>query len=326
MKTNLKYLQPIIITSVLLSVLLSQISCSSDKNKTSSDGKLKGEIAISGAFALYPLAVKWAEEFQKLNPDVIIDVTAGGTGKGVTDVLSETAEIGMCGRDLNENEIMQGAWAVAVTKDAVLASGNTQNPVLTDIFKKGISKEQFAKIYAEQAKTWGEIVGNDNATKIEVYKRSDAGGVTESWSKFLGIDQDELKGIGIFGDPGVAEAVKKAPNGIGFNNTLYVFDAKTRLPYPGITPLPIDIDGNGNLEPKENVYQNLDTLINAINDGRFPSPPARNLFLFTKGKPKNEIAIIFIKWVLTDGQKFCKESGYINLPQSTLDAELKKFE
>lgn len=325
MKIQAKYLQSIIITLVLFSVLVSQISCSSDKNKKS-EGKLKGEIVISGAFALYPLAVKWAEEFQKLNPDVVIDVTAGGTGKGITDVLSETAEIGMAGRDINENEIKQGAWAVAVTKDAVLASGNTQNPVLADIYKKGISKELFAKIYLEQAKTWGEIVGNANPSKIEVYKRSDAGGVTESWSKFLGIDQDELKGLGIFGDPGVAEAVKKAPNGIGFNNTLYVFDAKTRLPYPGITPLPIDVNGNGTLEPTENVYQNLDSLISAINDGRFPSPPARNLYLFTKNKPTNEISIAFIKWALTDGQKFCKESGYINLPQSVLDGELKKFE
>ena len=35
-----------------------------------SQGKLEGEISISGAFALYPMTVKWAEEFRKINRDI----------------------------------------------------------------------------------------------------------------------------------------------------------------------------------------------------------------------------------------------------------------
>ena len=38
------------------------------KNYVSDDGKLHGELSLSGAFALYPLAVEWAGEFQQLNP------------------------------------------------------------------------------------------------------------------------------------------------------------------------------------------------------------------------------------------------------------------
>ncbi len=323
---KIKYFQTIIAGSVLASMLLSLIGCSKQTESSSESSDLKGEIAISGAFALYPLVVKWAEEFQKINPDVIIDITAGGTGKGVTDVLSETVEIGMAGRDLNEGEIKQGAWTVAVTKDAVLASANEKNPVLKQIFEKGITADVFNKIYVSQdIKTWGQVVGTSDASAIEVYKRSDAGGVTESWAKFLKTDQDDLKGIGIFGDPGVADAIKKSVNGIGFNNTLYVYDAKTRLPYPGITPLPIDINGNGLLEPAENVYQNLDSLMAAIKNDKFPSPPARKLYLFTKNKPTNPVSIAFIKWCLTEGQKYCNESGYINLPQGVIDSEKAKF-
>ncbi|HEX3009128.1 MAG TPA: substrate-binding domain-containing protein, partial [Bacteroidales bacterium] len=57
-------------------------------------GGLKGRITISGAFALYPMAVKWAEEFRKLNPQVKIDISAGGAGKGMTDAISKVADIG----------------------------------------------------------------------------------------------------------------------------------------------------------------------------------------------------------------------------------------
>ena len=42
--------------------------------------ELKGEIQLSGAFALYPMAVKWAEEFRKIHPKVRIDISAGGAG------------------------------------------------------------------------------------------------------------------------------------------------------------------------------------------------------------------------------------------------------
>jgi len=37
----------------------------------------KGKISVSGAFALYPLMVTWADEFQKINPGVKIEVSAG---------------------------------------------------------------------------------------------------------------------------------------------------------------------------------------------------------------------------------------------------------
>lgn len=323
---KLKYFQTIVISAVLVSVLLSQVGCTKEKQSENANQELKGELAISGAFAIYPLVVKWAEEFQKLNPNVIIDVTAGGTGKGVTDVLSETADIGMAGRDLNESEIKQGAFGVAIGKDAVLATGNSQNPVIQEIFKKGISAEIFNKIYVtKEITTWGQVVGNQNDSPIEVYKRSDAGGVTESWAKFLKADQDDLKGIGIFGDPAVAEAVKRSVNGVGFNNTLYVYDSQTRLPYPGLTPIPYDVNGNGILESSENVYQNLDSLMNAIKFDRFPTPPSRMLYLFTKNKPTNPLAIAFLKWCLTDGQKYCNEAGYVNLEKSFLEKENSKF-
>jgi len=39
---------------------------------------LSGTISISGAFALYPITVKWADEFKKLHPNVKFNISAGG--------------------------------------------------------------------------------------------------------------------------------------------------------------------------------------------------------------------------------------------------------
>ena len=74
-----------ILVLVMLSAMMIVPSCvpggggsSDSKNET---GVLKGKISISGAFALYPLTVMWAEEFNKLHPKVRVDISAGGAGK-----------------------------------------------------------------------------------------------------------------------------------------------------------------------------------------------------------------------------------------------------
>ena len=43
---------------------------------------------MSGAWALYPMAVTWSEEFRKIHPGVQIDISAGGAGKGMADCLT----------------------------------------------------------------------------------------------------------------------------------------------------------------------------------------------------------------------------------------------
>ncbi len=69
---------------------------------------LKGEIQLSGAFALYPMVVRWSEEFRKIHPGVRIDISAGGAGKGITDALAKVVDLGMVSRDIYPQEIKIG--------------------------------------------------------------------------------------------------------------------------------------------------------------------------------------------------------------------------
>ena len=94
---------------------------------------LKGTITASGAFALYPMVIRWGEEFTKLHPGVQFDISAGGAGKGMADTLSGAVDIGMVSRDIAPEEEAQGAYWVSVTKDAVFPAVNAQNPVLADL-------------------------------------------------------------------------------------------------------------------------------------------------------------------------------------------------
>lgn len=314
--------------SILLILIIFSTGCSTQEaGKRNKEGVLKGTISISGAFALYPMTVKWAEEFQKLHPDVKIDISAGGAGKGMTDVLSGMVNLAMFSRGVSQSEIDQGAWYLAVTKDAVLPTISNQNPVLDEILKQGFTREIFQEIFlTEKTHTWGEFLDLPDQDKINVYTRSDACGAAEMWGKYLGKNQESLLGIGVFGDPGIADAVRNDKYGIGYNNVIYAFDIKSRKKYEGMEIIPIDLNGNRMIDAEENFYGNLDTIMNAIQTNKFPSPPARDLYLISKGKPTDPVIIAFLDWILTEGQQYVHEGGYVQLPDEKIISEKLKLQ
>jgi phosphate transport system substrate-binding protein len=288
--------------------------------------QLEGNITISGAFALYPMMTRWAEEFQKVNPKVTFDISAGGAGKGMTDALSGAVDMGMVSRAVTSDEEAKGAFWIGVVKDAVFPVVNEKNPVLQDILKQGIKQETFIGIFITgEIKTWGQVVGKPEITdEIHVYTRSDACGAADIWAKYLGNKkQEDLKGVGVSGDPGLLDAVVKDPLGIGYNNLGYVFDNTTGKPVAGAVPAPIDKDGNGQAGPDE-LIQTSAQAVDLIVQGKYPEPPARVENLVTKGKPTG-LVLAFLQWILNDGQKFVGEAGYVQLPQDQLNTALQKI-
>jgi phosphate transport system substrate-binding protein len=284
-----------------------------------------GRITISGAFALYPMMTRWAEEFQRTHPGVVFDVSGGGAGKGMTDALSGAVDIGMVSRSIKPEEEAQGAYGVAVVKDAVFPTINANNPVLTDILAQGISQETLIKIFITgEITTWGQVVGRPEVTdEIHVYTRSDACGAAEMWAKFLGDKaQEDLLGVGVNADPGVLEAVVKDSLGIGYNNLGYAFDPASGKVVAGAFVPPIDLNKDGKADTDETI-ESLSDAVESISTGRYPSPPARPLNVVTKGKPSG-IVQAFIEWILTDGQQYVGEAGYVQLTPEELTASLEK--
>lgn len=307
--------------------VLAICSCRGNKpNSVGPDGKLWGRITLSGAFALYPLAVQWANAFEEQNPDVRIDISAGGAGKGITDALADVVDLGMVSREIEPEETGKGAVAFAVAKDAVVATVNVRNPNLKDILRHGLSQQTAATLWTTAGTTtWGQVAGNGSTAAVNVYTRSDACGAAGTWASWLGKRQEDLLGTAVYGDPGVAQAVQKDACGIGFNNIGYAYDTKTQRPAKGIIVVPIDVDGNGTIDPAENFYGSMEQLSRAIADGRYPTPPARNLYLVTHGTPKDPVLKAFLRYVLTEGQKLAAPHGYIAISRQDAASQLRRL-
>lgn len=93
----------LIIYVSVIGILLASVSTVLAQEK-----ELKGTVTLSGAWAIYPTAVAWAEGFQKKYPKVKIDVSAGGAGKGAADAIAGLVDIGMVSRDPDPAEIKKG--------------------------------------------------------------------------------------------------------------------------------------------------------------------------------------------------------------------------
>jgi phosphate transport system substrate-binding protein len=318
-----KLFSALIISTMMLAACGTPAASPTD---TASADDLSGTISISGAFALYPMMTVWAEEFHKLHPNVEFDVQGGGAGKGMTDTIAGAVDIGMISRSIKPEEESQGIFWVSVTKDAVFPLISKDNPVAAELIAKGISQEIFNKIFITgEIKTWGEVVGKPEITdEIHVYTRSDACGAGEMWAKFSGGKvQDDIQGIGINGEPALVDTVIKDPLGIGYSNLNSVFDMTGGGLIEGTIVPPVDVNANGQADADE-YYQTKDAAVSAVSSEKYPSPPARFENLATKGKPTG-LVLAFIQWILTDGQQYLGQAGYVPLTPTQQTESLQKI-
>src|SRR6478735_5337895 len=105
------------------------------------------QINFSGAFALYPLNIKWSEEYKRTHPDIIFNIQPGGAGKGLTDALAGNADAGMFSREISDNELNKGVWFIALAKDAVFPTINTNNPYADLLKTRGLTKDALNNMF-----------------------------------------------------------------------------------------------------------------------------------------------------------------------------------
>ncbi len=143
------------------------------------------------------------------------------------------------------------------------------------------------------------------------------------WAKFSGGKvQDDLKGIGINGEPALVDTVVKDALGIGYANLNGVFDMTSGSIVPGMIVPPIDVNKNGQADAEE-IFKVKEDAFSAVASGKYPSPPSRFENLATKGKPTG-LALAFIEWILTDGQQYLTTAGYVPLtPQQQAESLAK---
>lgn len=298
-----------------------QMKNSTDQNDEKT--AVSGIIIIEGSQTLFPLMNKWKQEFEKTQPEIKISVKSNNTDIGLKKISNNIIQLAMVSRNLNNEETKSGFWSVPVAKDAVLPVISFDNNNLQKIVLAGVTKEKLAAAFTGKIKTWGQLLQLKSNDPIEVYKLNDSTGTTHIWKEFLNINTQKIIGTQVYSNTDIPIMIASNKNAIGYCSTTNIFDIKTGLIKRNLYVLPVDLNANNQADDNELVFDKLDDIKSAISSGKYPSPPVRKLYLVSKTIPSDVATVSFIKWILTIGQSYCAQYGFVNITKNEASEYLK---
>lgn len=247
------------------------------------------KITVKGSDTMVILAQKWAEVYMKSHPEVVVQVTGGGSGTGISALINGATDICNSSRPMKQSEMdkLKDRYAslgveVPCAKDGVTIFLNSSNPV------KELTLKQLGGIFSGKIRNWKEVGGPD--AEIKLYGRENSSG-TYVFFKDAVVKADYAASCQTLpGTAAVVNAVSKDKFGIGYGGAAYA---------TGVKHCAVKKDDKSPAwvaDPE------------TIKKGQYPI--TRYLYMYLRNRPTGEIKA-YIDWILSpEGQKLVAEVGY----------------
>jgi phosphate transport system substrate-binding protein len=264
-------------------LLVTLLSACSPNNET---------IKIKGSDTEVNLAVVLAEQFHKVNKDVLVSVSGGGSGLGLASLLNGNADIANSSRSMKQTEFDLFKQKNIEIESFVFAQDAIAFVVSDKLTIDSLSTNDIAKVLSGKYTNWTSL--NQKSKPITIYGRQSNSGTHDYVKSILNIHFSPYAKQ-MNGNAQIIEAIKADASGIGYVSAGYVLKGNTT----GIKVLSI-------YTGKSNAVSPLNAMAIASGSYYFQRP----LFQYFK---KNEYQKIkpfldFEKSII--GAKIIKESGY----------------
>jgi len=307
---------------------------------------------INGAGATFPNPIysKWFSDYHKAHPNVEINYQPIGSGGGIRQLSAGTVFFGASDGPMTNDQITAAGFRVLhlpTVLGGVVPVYNIPNvtaelrftgPVLADIYLGKITRWNDPAIRGLNP---GITLPGDDITVVH---RSDGSGTSYIWCDYLSKVSPQYRktvgvatsvnwpaGVGGKGNEGVAGLVKQTPGAIGYVELIYALQNKIAY-------------GLVQNQAGEFVAASTQTVSNAAAVAAKNMPPDFRVsitnapgkdvypissftWLLVQESPRDvqrsRILVDFIKWALTDGQKYAPELGYAPLPKEVVALEME---
>jgi len=283
---------------------------------------VSGNLSSIGSDTLNNLMTLWAEKFNKMYPNVKIQIEGKGSSTAPPALISATAQLGpmsraMKGSEIDEFERKFGykPTQVRVAVDALAVFVNKDNPVacLTMPQVDAAFSKSRRSGYKENVKTWGQLglTGDWANRPVSLFGRNSASGTYGFFKEHVlknGDYKDEVKEQP--GSASVVQGVTVDRYAMGYSGIGYAT--------AGVKALPLAAKQGDKCHPAtpEEAYS-----------GNYPL--ARFLYVYVNrapGKPLDPLVGEFLKLVLSkEGQEVVVKDGYFPLPSKIEQEELAKL-
>jgi phosphate transport system substrate-binding protein len=317
-------------------------------------GTAHGQMLINGAGATfpYPIYSKWFDEYVKVDPGVRFNYQSIGSGGGIMMLRQRTIDIGASDAPLNDAQQAQmpgpvlhfpsvmGAVVLMYNLPEIKQKIRLTGPVIADIYLGKVVKWTDPEITA-----LNPGVGFPDEPIVTGH-RSDGSGTTFIFSDYLskaspawankvgkGTSLKWPVGLGGKGSEGVTGLVQQTPGGIGYVELIYALTNK--IPYAIVKNHDgqwIDPSLAGVTAAATGAAANMPadfrvSITDASGAESYPISSFTWLLVYKQqsDKAKAEATVKFLKWALTDGQKYAQPLDYAPLPQAVIDQELTQI-
>ena len=286
-----------ILICVLILILLTACSQPASSDETNSQSEKRIYIENKGSDTIVNLALAWAEQYQKLHPEVNISVTGGGTGTGIAALINKTVDIANASRQIKPEEIKaandNGVEPVefVISRDAIAVVVNLENPV------NELTIQQISDIYSGKINNWSEVGGEDRPI-VRLSRETNSGTHVYFLENVLRLGKKDNKTffsadtLLLPSSQGITTETSQNPNAIGYDGLGYVT--------PDLKVIAVA------KEPGDPyVIPSAET----VNQGIYPI--ARDLYMYTPGQPNGEIKA-YLDWIRSsEGQKIVDDLGFV---------------
>jgi phosphate transport system substrate-binding protein len=308
------------------------------------------QISAAGATFPYPIYSKWFDEYHKMHSGIEINYQSIGSGGGIRQLLSGTVDFGASDGPMTDEQLAQAKVKILHFPTVLGAVVPTVN-IPGETAELNFTPEALAGIYLGKITKWNDpaLTGPNPKAKlpaedIVVVHRADGSGTTYIWTDYLSKVSDEWKtkvgkgtsvnwpvGLGGKGNEGVTGQVKQTPNSIGYIELIYA--VQNNLPYGRVKNSSgafIKADLDAVTQAAAGAAKNMPddfrvSITNAPGKAAYPISSFTWLLIPAKinDAAKKKVITEFLHWMMTDGQKFCNNLAYAELPKPVVAKELK---
>ena len=290
------------IANLIVLILVSVVSVKSQET-----------FSVYGTKLTYSLIEKWISEYTKENPQVHIKLIKNKNE-------SAKVNISIIAHKPAKDEINSTQRIVYMAKYALLPVTCKNEILLKNIKKRGLNKEELEKLYFDDSKA--EENNEKSRFPVTVYAQDNQSCSALTFANYFGYKSSDIKGKRIAGDEiFLLTAIKRDTSGITFNTLGNIYDKNTRKLNIDVSLLPLNLGKDA-----ASAFNNVDDALKLLEADRFETIPVENIgFIYNHNSYNIEI-VKFLRWVLTNGNKFNHEYGYLNLDKDLLANQLEYLE
>ncbi len=257
----------------------------------------KNSIQIKGSDTMVNLAQSWAEKYMQLNLGDLVAVTGGGSGTGISSLISGTCDIANASRTIKNKEIALAKqrginpYEIKVGLDGLAVVVNPRNPATK------LTLQQLADIFTGRISNWKELGGKDG--KIVILSREVNSGTHVYFKEHVlrkgdpnGKEEFAASALMLPSSQAIADEVAQNPAAIGYYGMGYISSKQRAIAVA-----------------KDEKSEYIEPTINNVINGKYPI--SRPLLIYTNGQPQGLVKK-FVDFCLSkEGQEIVLKTDFV---------------